>query len=58
MSKFFHGLLQVLGVAVQFFNLYGNLVPAKYQPVVAGLAAAAQGGLALSQHSSPAAPAK
>ena len=58
MSKLFHGFLHVLGVAVQFFNLYGNLVPVKYQPVVAGLVAAAQGGLALSQHSSPAAPVK
>jgi hypothetical protein len=57
MSKFFHGLLQVLGIGLQLFNAYGGLVPLKFQPVVAGLAAAAQGALALSQHS-PAAPAK
>jgi hypothetical protein len=50
MSKLTHGLLQALGIVIQIVNLSFSIVPAKYQPVVAALVAAAQAALALYNH--------
>jgi len=51
MSKLTHGLLQALGGVIQIVNLSFSLVPAKYQPLVAAIVAAAQAALALWNHS-------
>lgn len=48
MSKFLHGLLHVLGGALQLVNIAA--VPPKYQGLVAAVIALAQGGLAISNH--------
>lgn len=50
MSKLTHGLLQALGVVIQIVNLSFSIVPAKYQPLVAAVVAAAQAALALWNH--------
>lgn len=50
MSKTLHALLQALGFAVQVVNAASGLVPSKFQPLVAALAAAGQAVLALSNH--------
>ncbi len=50
MSKFTHGLIHVLAIAVQLVNL--SAVPSHYQPVVAAVVGLIQGVVALSQHGS------
>ena len=54
MSKFVHGLLQAVGFVVQVANAAFAVVPAKYQPLVAAIIAAAQAALALKNHSTSA----
>jgi hypothetical protein len=53
MSKFVHGLLQVLGVVVQVANAASGVVPVKYQGLVASIVAAIQSALALYNHQNP-----
>lgn len=50
MSKFLHSLLQVAGFVIQIANVATGVVPAKYQPLVAGIVAALQAGVALVNH--------
>ena len=50
MSKFAHGLLHALALVTQYANIASGAVPAKYQPLIAGMVALAQGVLAVSQH--------
>jgi hypothetical protein len=50
MSKSIHGVLHVLAIAVQYTNQASSIVPAKYQPLVAGAVALAQAVLGISQH--------
>ena len=49
MSKFWHILLHVVGVALQIVNVAA--IPTPYQPLVAAAVALAQGGLAIANGS-------
>jgi hypothetical protein len=55
MSKNNHALIQILAIVLQLLNVLSGTVPAKYQPIIAGLLAAAQAAVALYNHS-PVAP--
>ena len=48
MSKFFHVLLHIVGLALQVVNVAA--IPTPYQPIVAAAVALAQGGLAVYNH--------
>ena len=51
MSRFLHGALHVLAIALQFVNV--TAIPAPYNAAVAAILAALQGGLAIALHSTP-----
>jgi hypothetical protein len=53
-SKITHGLLQLVALVAQYANVASGAIPAKFQPLVAGVVALAQGILAVSQHSTTA----
>ena len=45
-----HSIAQILATVLQGLNMFGGMVPAKYQPFVAFALTVVQGGIALMNH--------